>query len=96
MNRKTPKSIDVRYDKELIEVVLLAPTIARVLDPWFCLELCPNDIVRIDHDPGEGEGVPEVVEILHRCNPVLSEVEFGSGKQRDRIIALAAVLARKS
>jgi hypothetical protein len=51
-----------------------------------------NDIVRLSHDPGEADGDPHLVKILHRTNPVLSEIEFWTQDRRNRMIALASAL----
>jgi len=84
--------LDIMVDDHEVTVETLGPRLARVVDPGLTLKVSENDIIRLSHDPGEAEGTPHMVEILHRINPVLSEIEFWTGANRNRMIALAAVL----
>jgi hypothetical protein len=89
MNKQT---ITILVDDHPVMVKTLGPRLAMVVYAVATLKVSANDIVRLSHDPGEADGDPQLVEILHRANPVLSEIEFSTEDGRNRMIALAAVL----
>ena len=84
---------DVRVNETaLVTVELLAPRIARVVDAWTTLTVTEGDIIRLSHDPSDDAAPPQMTEILFKNNPIISEIEFWTFANRNRMIALAAVL----
>ncbi len=64
-------------DPEMIEVKILAPQTALVIDSGIYSSNVENDdIVRLDKDPGEGIGIPIVEGVVFRPRPEKSEIEF--------------------
>jgi hypothetical protein len=85
------------------EVEMLGPRIARVVDAALVHNilrdsgvhrpLLPGDIVRLDHDPGEGDALPKLTEVVYKAEPrFMSTVRCYSYDQVYRLIALTAVL----
>src|SRR4051794_18795993 len=87
---KLKAEVMIGVDRVTVEV--LAPGIARVLDPQTSHAVSEDDILRLTGGPPEAGALPQVAEILYKRNPAITEVEFTSGYDRDRMIALAAVL----
>jgi hypothetical protein len=86
-----------------IMVEIIGPQRGRVVDAMgICnvmkaktlfYPVCKNDIVRLSHNPGDGDGLPRVTEIIFKALPrFLSQIEYCSREQQHRLIALAAVL----
>jgi hypothetical protein len=73
-------------------VEILAPRIARVVASGADAKIGENDIVLLSHDPSDSAPPPRVIEVLYKQNPVASDIEFQTGGDHTRIIALAAVL----
>jgi hypothetical protein len=89
----TKEQVKIRVDAgNTAEVEMLQGTLARVVAPLWSAAISVDDIVRLNHEPSEGGAMPELVEVIFKRNPVISDVRFMGPWERDRLIALATVL----
>lgn len=92
-------------DDVTFDVVMLGQKLGRVVDASLVMEdsdeiagkaispIREDDIVRLSHDPADGEPLPTLTEVVFKARPrVLSEIDCKSFEQVCRMIALAAVL----
>jgi hypothetical protein len=86
------QQVSITLDDQEVTVQPLGPLVARVVDPGLTLKVSKDDVVRLSHDPVDAEPPPTMVEIVHRRKPVLSAIVFWTTNNRNRMIALAAVL----
>lgn len=86
-----------------IDVDMLGPRLGRVLDAtgiWNSMKpgtvyapVKANDIVRLSHDPDEGDAIPSVAEVVYKAGPrFLSEIECPTDEAEIRLMALTTVL----
>jgi hypothetical protein len=88
------QTVEIRYaEAEFGYAEMLGKRIARIVNtPLFSERLCRNAIVRLDRNPEQDDGFPEITEVLHSPYPERTVLRFMEEGEARLLLDLFALL----